>query len=82
VEEEISWLLERLEYTVDRLYSQTNAAKTMSDIAELGMADRTGGPNSVKYAHRTRPERYEEDDRWTAKLRSLPPSKHAPAIHE
>lgn len=40
VEEEISRLLERLEYTVDRLYSQTNAAKTTSDIAERMLNER------------------------------------------
>ncbi|PPQ74625.1 hypothetical protein CVT24_004173 [Panaeolus cyanescens] len=30
--------------------------------AELGMTDRTGGPNSPNYAHRNRPENYDEDD--------------------
>lgn len=30
--------------------------------AELGMTDRTGGPSSQNYAHRTRPENYEEED--------------------
>ncbi|KAL0953157.1 hypothetical protein HGRIS_004420 [Hohenbuehelia grisea] len=30
--------------------------------AELGMTDRTGGPSSLHYAHRQRPENYEEDD--------------------
>ncbi|KAJ3932235.1 MAG: hypothetical protein NXY57DRAFT_894584, partial [Lentinula lateritia] len=30
--------------------------------AELGMSDRTGGPTSSNYAHRRRPENYEEDD--------------------
>lgn len=30
--------------------------------AELGMTDRTGGPSSSNYAHRERPENYEEDD--------------------
>ncbi|PPQ98178.1 hypothetical protein CVT26_003224 [Gymnopilus dilepis] len=30
--------------------------------AELGMTDRTGGPSSPNYAHRTRPENYEEED--------------------
>ncbi|KAG5652204.1 hypothetical protein H0H81_005825 [Sphagnurus paluster] len=29
--------------------------------AELGMTDRTGGPSSPNYAHRRRPENYEED---------------------
>ena len=30
--------------------------------AELGMTDRTGGPSSSNYAHRKRPEQYEEED--------------------
>ncbi|KAH9942740.1 hypothetical protein B0H21DRAFT_696102 [Amylocystis lapponica] len=30
--------------------------------AELGMTDRTGGPSSANYAHRERPENYEEDE--------------------
>ncbi|KAF9018168.1 hypothetical protein BDZ89DRAFT_960422 [Hymenopellis radicata] len=30
--------------------------------AELGMTDRTGGPRSQNYAHRRRPENYEEED--------------------
>lgn len=30
--------------------------------AELGMTDRTGGPVSPNYAHRERPENYEEED--------------------
>lgn len=30
--------------------------------AELGMTDRTGGPNSANYMHRERPENYEEED--------------------
>ncbi|KAF8175807.1 hypothetical protein BJ912DRAFT_1064082 [Pholiota molesta] len=30
--------------------------------AELGMTDRTGGPNSPNYIHRRRPESYEEED--------------------
>ncbi|KAJ3825422.1 hypothetical protein F5880DRAFT_1552951 [Lentinula raphanica] len=30
--------------------------------AELGMTDRTGGPTSSNYAHRRRPENFEEDD--------------------
>ncbi|KAH6913587.1 hypothetical protein BKA70DRAFT_1096335 [Coprinopsis sp. MPI-PUGE-AT-0042] len=30
--------------------------------AELGMTDQTGGPTSSHYAHRTRPEEYEEED--------------------
>ncbi|KAJ2929181.1 hypothetical protein H1R20_g7905, partial [Candolleomyces eurysporus] len=30
--------------------------------AELGMTDLTGGPSSPNYAHRTRPENYEEED--------------------
>ncbi|OCH84330.1 hypothetical protein OBBRIDRAFT_799193 [Obba rivulosa] len=30
--------------------------------AELGMTDRTGGPVSSNYAHRERPENYEEDE--------------------
>ncbi|THU86515.1 hypothetical protein K435DRAFT_970239 [Dendrothele bispora CBS 962.96] len=30
--------------------------------AELGMTDRTGGPSSPNYTHRTRPENYEEED--------------------
>lgn len=30
--------------------------------AELGMTDRTGGPSSTNYIHRTRPENYEEED--------------------
>ncbi|KAF8910473.1 hypothetical protein CPB84DRAFT_1763776 [Gymnopilus junonius] len=30
--------------------------------AELGMTDRTGGPSSPNYLHRTRPESYEEED--------------------
>ncbi|KAJ7111995.1 hypothetical protein C8R44DRAFT_799092 [Mycena epipterygia] len=30
--------------------------------AELGMTDRTGGPGSPQYAHRHRPENYEEED--------------------
>lgn len=30
--------------------------------AELGMSDRTGGPSSLNYAHRERPEQYEEDE--------------------
>ncbi|KAK7466129.1 hypothetical protein VKT23_004854 [Stygiomarasmius scandens] len=30
--------------------------------AELGMTDRTGGPSSPNYPHRTRPENYEEED--------------------
>ncbi|KAF9037512.1 hypothetical protein BJ165DRAFT_1416868 [Panaeolus papilionaceus] len=30
--------------------------------AELGMTDRTGGPNSPHYSHRHRPENYDEDD--------------------
>jgi hypothetical protein len=30
--------------------------------AELGMTDRTGGPSSPNYAHRRRPENYEEED--------------------
>lgn len=30
--------------------------------AELGMTDRTGGPSTTNYAHRTRPENFEEDE--------------------
>ncbi|OSX57688.1 hypothetical protein POSPLADRAFT_1071598 [Postia placenta MAD-698-R-SB12] len=30
--------------------------------AELGMTDRTGGPSTANYAHRERPESYEEDE--------------------
>jgi hypothetical protein len=30
--------------------------------AELGLTDRTGGPSSLNYAHRRRPENYDEDD--------------------
>ncbi|KAJ7618544.1 hypothetical protein FB45DRAFT_840336 [Roridomyces roridus] len=30
--------------------------------AELGMTDRTGGPGTPQYAHRHRPENYEEED--------------------
>lgn len=30
--------------------------------AELGMTDRTGGPSSLNYRHRERPESYDEDD--------------------
>ncbi|KAF9555131.1 hypothetical protein CPC08DRAFT_695851 [Agrocybe pediades] len=30
--------------------------------AELGMTDRTGGPSSPNYVHRSRPESYEEED--------------------
>ncbi|OBZ66200.1 hypothetical protein A0H81_13740 [Grifola frondosa] len=30
--------------------------------AELGMTDRTGGPSSANFAHRERPENYEEDE--------------------
>lgn len=30
--------------------------------AELGMTDRTGGPDSSHYTHRLRPENYEEED--------------------
>ncbi|KAI6039834.1 hypothetical protein EDC04DRAFT_3061740 [Pisolithus marmoratus] len=30
--------------------------------AELGMTDRTGGPSSLNYAYRERPEQYEEDE--------------------
>ena len=30
--------------------------------AELGLTDRTGGPSSPNYIHRTRPESYEEED--------------------
>lgn len=30
--------------------------------AELGMSDRTGGPSSLNYIHRQRPENYEEED--------------------
>lgn len=30
--------------------------------AELGMTDRTGGPSSIHYTHRHRPENYEEDE--------------------
>jgi hypothetical protein len=30
--------------------------------AELGMTDRTGGPSSLNYVHRQRPENYEEED--------------------
>jgi hypothetical protein len=30
--------------------------------AELGMTDRTGGPSSPNYAHRQRPENFEEDE--------------------
>ncbi|EPT01689.1 hypothetical protein FOMPIDRAFT_1119901 [Fomitopsis schrenkii] len=30
--------------------------------AELGMTDRTGGPAATHYAHRARPENYEEDE--------------------
>ncbi|KAJ6545046.1 hypothetical protein DFH09DRAFT_1172538 [Mycena vulgaris] len=30
--------------------------------AELGMTDRTGGPGAAPYAHRHRPENYEEED--------------------
>ncbi|PPQ80290.1 hypothetical protein CVT25_003687 [Psilocybe cyanescens] len=30
--------------------------------AELGMTDRTGGPTSLNYIHRKRPESYEEED--------------------
>ncbi|KAJ8516628.1 hypothetical protein ONZ45_g6099 [Pleurotus djamor] len=30
--------------------------------AELGMTDRTGGPSSMHYSHRHRPENYEEDE--------------------
>ncbi|TFK27952.1 hypothetical protein FA15DRAFT_665966 [Coprinopsis marcescibilis] len=30
--------------------------------AELGMTDRTGGPSSSNYTHRTRPENYEEEE--------------------
>ena len=30
--------------------------------AELGMTDRTGGPSSSNYAHRERPENFEEDE--------------------
>ncbi|KAI0359770.1 hypothetical protein OH77DRAFT_1393979 [Trametes cingulata] len=30
--------------------------------AELGMTDRTGGPSAANYAHRERPENYEEEE--------------------
>ncbi|KAF6755362.1 hypothetical protein DFP72DRAFT_811588 [Ephemerocybe angulata] len=30
--------------------------------AELGMTDRTGGPSTTNYSHRTRPENFEEDE--------------------
>ena len=47
---------------VDHMLSVHARTRFSQARAELGMTDRTGGPNSVNYAHRTRPERYEEDD--------------------
>ena len=43
---------------------QFNAGRTRfaQARAELSMTDRTGGPSSRNYAHRRRPENYEEED--------------------
>lgn len=41
------------------VHSRTRFAQAR---AELGMTDRTGGPSSLNYAYRERPEQYEEDE--------------------
>lgn len=47
--------------------------------AELGMTDRTGGPSSTHYAHRSRPENYDSDS--DALSEGEPPSSLTARVH-
>ena len=47
---------------IDHLLWVHARTRTAQARAELGMADRTGGMHSPNYAHRDRPENYEEEE--------------------
>ncbi|KAJ7193911.1 hypothetical protein GGX14DRAFT_587272 [Mycena pura] len=47
---------------IDYMLSVHGRTRFAQARAELGMTDRTGGPGTPQYAHRYRPENYDEED--------------------